>query len=61
MKKEDLERKLKRERVQICLNCKHFVGCDEIGQNEVCGHFSEVADDRQFAIVSLSEYSKLEE
>jgi hypothetical protein len=26
-----LERKLKREKVIVCLNCKKFVKCDEIG------------------------------
>jgi len=40
--KEDTERKLKRERVQICLNCKRFVECDGVGKFEECGEFKEV-------------------
>ena len=40
--KEDLERKLKRERVDACLNCKRFVKCDEIGRFEECAQFEEV-------------------
>lgn len=59
MKKDDLKRKLKRERVEICLNCKHFMRCNEIGQNEVCECFCEVQDEKQFVIVSLQEYAKL--
>lgn len=39
---EDLSSKLKRERVEACLNCKSFVTCNEIGQYEVCDHFEEV-------------------
>lgn len=41
---QDFQRKLKRERVEICLNCKRFVVCDEIGENEVCDHFVETED-----------------
>jgi len=33
---EELERKLKRERVEACLNCKKFVECDSIGKFEEC-------------------------
>jgi hypothetical protein len=36
MKKESVERKLKRESVVICLNCEKFVKCDRIGQFEPC-------------------------
>ncbi|MBN1357301.1 hypothetical protein JW988_00875 [Candidatus Bathyarchaeota archaeon] len=39
---EKLSGKLKRERVEACLNCKRFVVCNEIGQYEVCPHFEEV-------------------
>jgi hypothetical protein len=38
---EELPRKLKRERVEACLNCKRFICCNEIGQYEVCPHFEE--------------------
>lgn len=36
MKNEELERKLKRETVEICLNCQNFVECERIGQIEPC-------------------------
>jgi len=39
---EDLERKLKRERVEACLNCKKFVDCNHIGKFEECSDFKEV-------------------
>lgn len=39
---EELERKLKRERVEICLNCKKFVDCKHIGEFEECVDFVEV-------------------
>jgi hypothetical protein len=39
---EELEKKLKRERVEACLNCKKFVKCDDIGQYEECCDFEEV-------------------
>ena len=38
---QDLLRKLKRERVEACLNCKRFVVCNEIGENVECDHFEE--------------------
>jgi hypothetical protein len=43
MNKEELERKLKRERVEACLNCKKFVKCDNIGRYEECVDFDEVS------------------
>jgi len=39
---EVLERKLKRERVEACLNCKKFVECDDIGKFEERCDFEEV-------------------
>jgi hypothetical protein len=39
---DELERKLKRERVEVCLNCKRFVKCDDIGKFEECDDFVEV-------------------
>lgn len=39
---KELERKLKRERVQTCLNCKKFVSCNNIGRFEECDDFVEV-------------------
>lgn len=40
--KESLAHRLKRERVTVCLNCKKFVKCDNIGKFEECGDFEEV-------------------
>jgi len=37
-----LEKKLKRERVEVCLNCKKLVKCDSIGKFEECADFEEV-------------------
>ncbi len=45
MKDEELKRKLKRERVEICLNCKHFVECNCIGKFEDCVDFVEVENE----------------
>jgi len=42
MNKEELERKLKRERVETCLNCVKLVKCDNIGKFEECCDFEEV-------------------
>jgi hypothetical protein len=40
--KKNLAHKLKRERVTVCLNCKNFVECDDIGKFEECCNFKEV-------------------
>ena len=42
---EQLERKLKRERVEVCLNCKSFLKCEDIGKFEQCVEFDEVEDE----------------
>ena len=42
MNKKELARKLKREKVEACLNCKKFVKCDNIGRFEECVDFDEV-------------------
>jgi hypothetical protein len=39
---EELERKLKRERIQVCLNCRKFITCESIGKFEECENFEEV-------------------
>jgi len=39
---EELERKLKLERVETCLNCKKFVSCNDIGKFVECVDFEEV-------------------
>lgn len=45
MSGEELERKLKREKVQVCLNCRLFSKCDNVGEYEECGDFVEVEDE----------------
>jgi hypothetical protein len=40
--KKSSEHKLKRERVTVCLNCKKFVKCEDIGKFEGCVDFVEV-------------------
>jgi len=45
MKDVELVRKLKRERVEIYLNCKHFVKYNCIGRFDECGCFEEVEVD----------------
>ena len=58
MEKVDLELKLRKERVERCLNCKNFRSCQEVVQEiEVCGHFVEQPLNRQVIIVGLKEYS----
>ena len=32
MKSDDLERKLKGEQVEVCLNCQRFTDCENIGK-----------------------------
>jgi len=39
---EEIEKKLKRERVEVCFNCKKFVECEDIGKFEECAGFEEV-------------------
>ena len=60
MKSKDLERKLKIEGVETCLNCKLFTGCDDIGRFEECADFNEVDCERGMIIVRVDEYYKLE-
>jgi len=52
MKEEELERKLKREHVEACLNCKKFVKCEDIGKYVECGEFEE---DEAWVIKKLKE------
>jgi hypothetical protein len=42
MNKVELERKLKRERVDVCLNCNKFVLCHHIAEYEECCDFEEL-------------------
>ena len=45
MTSEELNRKLKRERIEVCSNCKKFLNCENIGKFEECGDFVEVEDE----------------
>jgi hypothetical protein len=56
---EVLERKLKRERVEACLNCKKFARCDDIGKFEECADYDEVENEKMIVIVKLSEYCRM--
>lgn len=42
MTSEELERKLKRENMEVCLNCERFLKCENIGKFEECERFVEV-------------------
>jgi hypothetical protein len=53
----DLERKLKLERIEACVNCQLLTECDKIGQFVDCECFVEIERDRAMIIVSLKEYS----
>jgi len=44
VKSEEL-RKLKRENVEVCLNCKRFVRCESVGRFIECEDFVEVEDE----------------
>ena len=40
--KRNLAHKLKRGRVTVCLSCKRFVECDDVGRFEECVDFEEI-------------------
>jgi hypothetical protein len=60
MNSKELQRKLKVERVEVCLNCTLFTDCNNIGQFVECEEFVEVDSEKAMVIVRLDEYSKLE-
>jgi hypothetical protein len=39
MTDDQMARKLKRERVEVCLNCQRFSDCRSIGEFEECKDF----------------------
>jgi len=58
MEKVDLELKLRKERVERCLNCKSFRKCEEVIQDvEICQHYEELPLNKQVVIVNLKDYS----
>jgi hypothetical protein len=60
MESKDLERKLKTERVEVCLNCNLFTDCDDIGRFVECEKFAEVEKEKALSIVRVDEYTKME-
>ena len=65
MKKEDreldrLERKLKIENLERCLNCKSFLKCTLLKEEvSICSSFEEIPLKKQLIIVNLKAYSRL--
>lgn len=59
MEDKELERKLKPERVEVCLNCSLFTDYEQIGRLVECEEFTEVEDEKAMVIVRLEEYSQL--
>jgi hypothetical protein len=57
MKDRELDRNLKVERVEVCLNCKLFTDCNNIGRLVECGEFVEVNSRNAMVIVRLDWYS----
>jgi hypothetical protein len=55
----NVERKLKVERVEACMNCQLFTECEKIGMLEACEKFVEVERDRPMIIARLDEYAKI--
>ena len=39
---EELNRKLKSERIEVCENCKKFSNCENVGKFEECADFVEI-------------------
>ncbi|MFH0748547.1 MAG: hypothetical protein V1915_01290 [Candidatus Bathyarchaeota archaeon] len=60
MKRKELERKLKLERVEVCVNCRRFTECEKIGRYVECEKFVEVEYETAMVIVRLEEYSRME-
>ena len=56
---EELKRKLKIERVEICLNCQLFVECECVGKFEECANFLEIESEKMVVVVSLDKYAVL--
>ncbi len=52
---EELDIKLKMERVKVCLNCEN------VGMFEECADYSEVDRKMMVVIIGLSEYVRLTE
>jgi hypothetical protein len=57
MNDKALERKLKLERVEVCVNCTLFTDCENIGQLTECEEFVEVEVKNAMVIIRLNKYS----
>jgi hypothetical protein len=45
MEKKQLARKLRREQIEICLNCEKMAKCKHIGEYVECADFVELKDE----------------
>ena len=59
MKDEDIDGKLKTQRVESCLNCGLFIDCENIGMIDECEDSFEVESEKVVVIVNLDEYLRL--
>jgi hypothetical protein len=59
MKGKELQRKLKIERIEVCVNCILFTDCNTIGRLIECEGFVEVEREKAMVIIRLEEYSQL--
>ena len=56
MSRNDLEGKLKLERVEVCLNRQRFTQGEEIGRYVECADFVDVERKKGMIIVKLDEW-----
>jgi hypothetical protein len=54
-----VERKMKIENLERCMNCLGFEICKERMKEDVvdCDHFEELSDNEQVVVVNLNEWS----
>ena len=56
---KNVDRKMKTDNVETCLNCVFFTNCANIGMIDDCEDSFEVERDEVVVIISLEEYNKL--
>jgi hypothetical protein len=59
MNNKEIDRKLKTNRVETCLNCVLFTNCEKIGMLDDCEDGFEVDSDKVVVIISLEEHNML--
>ena len=59
MSRNDLEGKLKLERVEVCLNRQRFTQGEEIGRYVECADFVEVEREKAMIVLSLDEMASI--